>query len=83
MNRKRDLELRRHKHKSENSCQGYGLCLVYVLLFVYCILLSSNANASEISLHGFLQGNYSVDTAASNPDGGDFKLAEERLQLKL
>jgi hypothetical protein len=39
--------------------------------------------ASDISLHGFLQGNYSVDTSSSNPDGGDFKLAEERLQLKL
>jgi hypothetical protein len=41
------------------------------------------ANAADISLHGFLQGNYSLDTAHANPDGGDFKLAEERLQLKL
>jgi len=42
-----------------------------------------DAVASDVSLHGFLQGNYSADTAASNPNGGDFKLAEERLQLKL
>jgi len=70
-------------HKSESSHQAYGLCLVCVLLFVYCVLSSSNASAAEISLHGFLQGNYSADTAVSNPDGGDFKLAEERLQLKL
>lgn len=82
MNREKDLELRRHMHKSESSYPTYGLCLVYVLMSVCCVL-SSNVNASEMSLHGFLQGNYSADTAASNPDGGDFKLAEERLQLKL
>jgi len=58
----------------------FRLCLV---LFVICILPSPDAIASDISLHGFLQGNYSADTASSNPDGGDFKLAEERLQLKL
>jgi len=34
-------------------------------------------------LHGFAQGNYSVNTDTSNPDGGDFKWAEERLQIKL
>lgn len=58
----------------------FRLCLV---LFVICILPSPDAIASDISLHGFLQGNYSADTSAKNPDGGDFKLAEERLQLKL
>ncbi len=55
---------------------------IIVLLFsVFCAL--SSVFAADISLHGFLQGNYSADTTSSNPDGGDFKLAEERLQLKL
>jgi hypothetical protein len=54
------------------------LYLIASLTFIF-----SNASASDVSLHGFLQGNYSADTASSNPDGGDFKLAEERLQLKL
>ena len=56
----------------------FFLYLIASLTFIF-----SSASASDISLHGFLQGNYSADTAASNPDGGDFKLAEERLQLKL
>lgn len=56
----------------------FVLYLITILTFIF-----SNASAAEISLHGFLQGNYSADTAASNPNGGDFKLAEERLQLKL
>lgn len=51
-----------------------------VLALLLCV---SSATASDISLHGFLQGNYSFDAVRSNPDGGDFKLAEERLQLKL
>ncbi|MDA8085912.1 MAG: hypothetical protein M0Z75_04360 [Nitrospiraceae bacterium] len=37
----------------------------------------------DITLDGFLQGNYSADTARANPDGDYFKLAEERVQLKL
>ena len=55
-------------------------------VFIYCsvgLLLITPAFGSDISLHGFFQGNYSAGVAASNPDGGDFKLAEERLQLKL
>ncbi|KWT79597.1 hypothetical protein [Candidatus Magnetominusculus xianensis] len=56
---------------------------VFVYIFIGMGLFISTATASEISLHGFLQGNYSVDTAYSNPNGGDFKRAEERLQLKL
>ncbi len=54
------------------------LYLIASLNFIF-----STASASDISLHGFLQGNYSADTSSSNPDGGDFKVAEERLQLKL
>lgn len=58
--------------------------------FVFCfscitflLLPFSHAFASDVSLHGFLQGNYSFDAGPRNPDGGDFKWAEERLQLKL
>ena len=39
--------------------------------------------ALDLSFQGFLQGNYSADTAAANPNGGDFKWAEERAQLQL
>lgn len=55
-----------------------SVCLVLSLFF-----FGHAALAADISLHGFLQGNYSFNTAGSNPDNGDFKLAEERLQLKL
>ncbi len=47
------------------------------------ILRPSLASASDLTLHGFFQGNYTLDTAEENPDGGDFKWAEERVQLKL
>jgi hypothetical protein len=46
------------------------------------LIMSSNSYASDISIHGFFQGNYSFSTR-TNPDGGDFKWAEERLQLKI
>ncbi|MEW6715421.1 MAG: hypothetical protein AB1306_10075, partial [Nitrospirota bacterium] len=59
---------------------------LFIFGLISCIffaLSTAAASASDISLHGFLQGNYSVDTDESNPDGKDFKWAEERLQLKL
>ncbi|MBI5598261.1 MAG: hypothetical protein HY890_00815, partial [Deltaproteobacteria bacterium] len=43
----------------------------------------AEAYAGEPSAHGFLQGNYSLNTAAQNPDGKDFKWAEVRGQIKL
>lgn len=49
----------------------------------FWILDPSCAVAFDLSLHGFLQGNYSLNTASQNPDNGDFKWAEERMQLKL
>lgn len=55
----------------------------YLFIFVCLLFLYTSTFAADISLHGFLQGNYSADTSAKNPDGGDFKIAEERLQLKL
>lgn len=50
--------------------------------FLFALLLTQPARAG-VTVHGFLQGNYDVNTAAANPDGGDFKWAEERMQLKL
>jgi hypothetical protein len=47
------------------------------------LLLSLPAHAFDISLHGFLQGNYSLNITTSNPGGDDFKWAEERMQIKL
>ncbi|MFA7382082.1 MAG: hypothetical protein WC001_01385 [Desulfurivibrionaceae bacterium] len=47
------------------------------------LLLPAHPARGEITLHGFIQGNYSLNTASANPDGRDAKLAEERLQLKL
>lgn len=41
------------------------------------------AYAGDLSIHGFLQGNYSFDAGKSNPDGGHSKWSEERGQLKL
>src|SRR3989338_11366096 len=43
------------------------------------------ANASELSLHGFLRTNYSVRVNDDNPQGakqGNLILGEERAQLK-
>jgi hypothetical protein len=50
---------------------------------VFCLLLMAQAAKAELALHGFLQGNYSLNTATANPDGRDAKLVEERAQLKL
>ncbi len=52
-------------------------------LVVTILLVCSIANAENISIHGFLQGNYSAGLNESNPDGGDFKWTEEKLQLKI
>lgn len=54
---------------------------VLILLAAFC--LPSSIYAADVSIHGFFQGNYSLGTDSSNPDGGDFKWAEERVQLKL
>jgi hypothetical protein len=54
------------------------------LLALLAFILPSVANGTEsVSIHGFFQGNYTADIASSNPDGGDFKWAGERVQLKL
>ncbi|MBI5049413.1 MAG: hypothetical protein HZC11_00685 [Nitrospirae bacterium] len=56
--------------------------IFFVAIFMLCFL-PPYLEADDISVHGFLQGNYSADLDRSNPDGGDFKWAEERVQLKL
>ena len=53
------------------------------VLLTVSSLLSAEAGRAEVSLHGFIQGNYALDTASSNPDARDSKLAEERAQIKL
>lgn len=57
---------------------------IFFQIFTSALLLccSTSSYASDISIHGFVQGNYSFGTRA-NPDGGDSKWAEERFQLKL
>lgn len=75
------------RNRNQHSESGIKL-IVFLLIFAvlnsgFCILYSSSVVASDLSLHGFIQGNYSLNTASHNPDNGDFKWAEERLQLKL
>jgi hypothetical protein len=49
---------------------------------LFLLLLPMFARAADVSLHGFVQGNYSMNTAEDNPDGKDFKWSEERAQVK-
>jgi hypothetical protein len=53
------------------------------LVICLTVLLPFSGWAADVSLHGFMQGNYSRDTSEANPDGKDYKLSEERAQLKL
>ncbi len=69
------------EHRTQTKTGSILLSVIWALCSLFWNL--SFAFASDISIHGFLQGNYSVNTETSNPDGGDFKWAEERLQLKL
>ena len=52
------------------------------VVMVAGLLLPPGARA-DVNLHGFVQGNYAVNTNSANPDGDSYKWAEERLQLKL
>lgn len=56
--------------------------LFLFIVYLSAVLLPGSA-AADVSVHGFLLGNYSFNLESSNPDGGDFKRAEERLQIKL
>lgn len=58
------------------------LILISILLFVNF----STLHAQELSIHGFVQGNYSVRVTGKElpgSEGGDFLLGEERIQLEL
>jgi hypothetical protein len=61
---------------------GKRKCLQVIFLVVTALLFLPPSYA-EVSLHGFLEGNYSFNTASQNPSGSDLKLAEETLQLRL
>lgn len=53
---------------------------------VTMMLYAACASAQEVSLYGFVQGNYAARVTGMDlpgPEGGDFVFAEERLQLKL
>jgi len=54
-------------------------------LIILAILLTPviSATASDISINGFMQGNYSSNINRASPSGSDFKWAGERLQLKI
>jgi len=52
-------------------------------LLAISLLLNAENGKAELNLHGFIQGNYGINTASANPDGRDAKLTEERVQLKL
>ena len=54
-----------------------------IACLLICMVLPGVAYGIDTSVHGFLQGNYSLDTATRNPGGGNFKWAEERFQVKL
>ncbi|MBI5888358.1 MAG: hypothetical protein HZB82_06585 [Deltaproteobacteria bacterium] len=54
-----------------------------LLISVMTAVLFSTAYADDLALHGFLQGNYSFDTANANPDKGRLKWSEERGQIRL
>jgi len=53
------------------------------VLILTLLIFSNSAYADDVNIHGFFQGNYSAGLDGSNPDGGDFKWAEEKLQLKI
>src|SRR3972149_710919 len=69
-----------HLFTSETHPYRWFMIKVYIAMV---LLLPGIAFAADVSLHGFLQGNYSLNTSNENPDGGDFKWGEERIQLKI
>jgi len=52
-------------------------------IFTLIMLISVSVSAENIAFNGFVQGNYAANLDGPNPDGKDFKWAEERLQLKV
>jgi hypothetical protein len=57
---------------------------IKITILILTLLISLNsAYADDVSIYGFFQGNYSINLDGSNPNGGDFKWAEEKVQLKI
>ena len=54
-----------------------------ILLFSLPAARAGVSLPPDVSLTGFLLNNFSIDTSHRNPDGSDFKLAEQRLELNL
>jgi hypothetical protein len=63
--------------KRQAELTALAACCLFLLFFPLSVM------GADASLHGFVQGNYSRDTETDNPDGGDYKLSEERVQLRL
>lgn len=75
--------MRKQKDRAAKQ-QGNRLLLCRLITLLVCWATGmSFSYAGDVNLHGFFQGNYSIDADSSNPDGGDFKWAEERLQIRL
>lgn len=55
---------------------------IWLISSLLILLISNTIYAAGVTLNGFIQGNYSANLGRSNPDGGDFKWAEEKFQLK-
>jgi len=58
--------------------KGKGFSVLLVLMLSAPIVVQGES----LTVNGFIQGNYSAGSAGSNPDDGNFKWAEERVQLK-
>jgi hypothetical protein len=73
----------RRSQKTEVRRQKSEVKLAFLVWLLSVLCLPSPSFAADISLHGFVQGNYSMNMAEDNPDGKDFKWSEERAQVKL
>ncbi len=63
--------------------RGQAELTAFLACCLFLLVSPLSVMAADVSLHGFVQGNYSRDTAEDNPDDKDYKLSEERAQLKL
>ena len=76
-------EVRRQKSDIQGQKTELFRLPVFCLSSVLYLLFSSAVFAADFSLHGFVQGNYSRNAETDNPDSRDYKLSEERAQVKL
>src|SRR3990172_5279325 len=83
MKRRQRAEVRRQKSDIQGQKTELFRLPVFCLSSVLYLLFSSAVFAADFSLHGFVQGNYSRNAETDNPDSRDYKLSEERAQVKL